>query len=80
LRRAVPTARSSAAARARDRDQSQPGTQSQPPRAEQNLPAQSSESAKREQEYLMALKRCESLGGADKKKCIDAAKKKYSEM
>jgi len=28
----------------------------------------------------MALKRCESLGGADKQKCIDAAKKKYSEM
>jgi len=61
-------------------DQSQPSTQSQPPRAEQNQPGQSSDSAKREQEYLTALKRCESLGGADKQKCIDAAKKKYSEM
>ena len=61
-------------------DQTQPGTQSQPPRAEQNQPGQSSDSAKREQEYLTALKRCESLGAADKQKCIDAAKKKYSEM
>jgi hypothetical protein len=61
-------------------DQSQPGTQSQQLRAEQNQPGQSSDSAKREQEYLTALKRCESLGGADKQKCIEAAKKKYSEM
>jgi uncharacterized protein HemX len=61
-------------------DQPQPGTQSQEPRAEQNQPGQSGDSAKREQEYLTALKRCESLGGTDKQKCIEAAKKKYSEM
>jgi hypothetical protein len=49
------------------------------PRAEpqSNQPADSS---KREQEYMAALKRCEPLYGADKQKCIEAAKKKYSEM
>jgi uncharacterized protein HemX len=61
-------------------DQPQPGAQTQQPRAEQNQPGQSGDSAKREQEYLTALKRCESMGAADKQKCIDAAKKKYSEM
>jgi len=60
-------------------DEPQPGAQS-PPKAEQNQPGQSGDSAKREQEYLTALKRCESLGGADKQKCIEAAKKKYNEM
>ena len=49
------------------------------PRAEpqSNQPA---DSAKREQEYMAALKRCEPLTGADKQKCIEAAKKKYGEM
>jgi hypothetical protein len=60
-------------------DEPQPTTQGQP-RAEQSQPAQSGDTAKREQEYLTALKRCEPLAGADKQKCIDAAKKKYSEM
>jgi len=60
-------------------DEPPPGTQGQP-RAEQSQPAQSGDTAKREQEYLTALKRCEPLSGADKQKCIDAAKKKYGEM
>jgi hypothetical protein len=60
-------------------DEPQPATQGQP-RAEQSQPAQSGDTAKREQEYLTALKRCEPLSGADKQKCIDAAKKKYGEM
>jgi hypothetical protein len=60
-------------------DEPQPSAQGQP-KAEQSQPVQSSDTAKREQEYLTALKRCESLGGADKQKCIEAAKKKYSEM
>ncbi|HTS54091.1 MAG TPA: hypothetical protein VMH26_12520 [Burkholderiales bacterium] len=60
-------------------DEPQPGTQGQP-RAEQNQPGQPGDSAKREQEYQTALKRCESLGAPDKQKCIDAAKKKYGEM
>jgi hypothetical protein len=60
-------------------DEPQPSAQGQP-KAEQSQPGQSTDTAKREQEYLTALKRCESLGGADKQKCIEAAKKKYSEM
>ncbi len=51
-------------------DEPQPGTQNQ----------QQGDTAKREQEYLTALKRCESLSAADKQKCIEAAKKKYGEM
>jgi hypothetical protein len=33
-----------------------------------------------EQEYLAALKKCEPLTGADKTKCVDAAKKKHGQM
>jgi hypothetical protein len=60
-------------------DEPQPATQGQP-RAEQSQPGQTGDTAKREQEYLTALKQCEPLSGADKQKCIDAAKKKYGEM
>ncbi len=34
----------------------------------------------RDQEYLAALKKCEPMTGADKSKCMDAAKKKYGQM
>jgi len=60
-------------------DEPQPATQGQP-RAEQSQPGQSGDTTKREQEYLTALKRCESLSASDKQKCIEAAKKKYGEM
>jgi len=60
-------------------DEPQPGAQSQP-KAEQSQPGQSGDSAKREQEYMAALKRCESLSASDKQKCVEAAKKKYGEM
>jgi ABC-type sugar transport system substrate-binding protein len=33
-----------------------------------------------DQDYLVALKKCESLTGADKSRCIDAAKKKNGQM
>ena len=33
-----------------------------------------------EQEYLAALKKCESLTDTDKSKCVDAAKKKYGQL
>lgn len=36
--------------------------------------------SKGEQEYLVALKKCESLADADKTKCVEAAKKKLGEM
>jgi hypothetical protein len=58
-------------------DEPQPQGQ---PRAEQTQPGQPSDTAKREQEYQIALKRCESLSAPDKQKCVDAAKKKYGEM
>ena len=34
----------------------------------------------REQEYLVALKKCEPMTGTDKSQCIDTAKKKYGQM
>jgi hypothetical protein len=41
---------------------------------------QSNDPAQREQEYVAALKKCDPLTGADKQKCIDAAKKKFGQM
>jgi hypothetical protein len=41
---------------------------------------QSNDPAQREQEYIAALKKCDPLTGADKQKCIDAAKKKFGQM
>jgi hypothetical protein len=41
---------------------------------------QSQDQTQREQEYVAALKKCEPLNGADKQKCIDAAKKKFGQM
>ena len=34
----------------------------------------------KEQEYLVALTKCESLNGSQKTKCIEAAKKKFGQM
>ena len=36
--------------------------------------------AQPEQEYFVALKKCESLNGNQKTQCIDAAKKKFGQM
>ena len=36
--------------------------------------------SQRDKEYLVALKKCEPLTGADKTKCVDAAKKKSGQM
>ncbi len=33
-----------------------------------------------DQDYLVALKKCEPLTGADKSKCVDAAKKNNGQM
>lgn len=41
---------------------------------------QTQDQAQREQEYLAALKKCEPLAGAEKQKCIEAAKKKLGQM
>ncbi|HKQ25166.1 MAG TPA: hypothetical protein VJT81_12060 [Burkholderiales bacterium] len=34
----------------------------------------------KEQEYLVALTKCESLNGSQKTKCIEVAKKKFGQM
>ena len=36
--------------------------------------------SQREQEYLVALKKCEPLTGTDKTRCVDATRKKYGQM
>ena len=41
---------------------------------------QTQDQAQREQEYMAALKKCEPLAGAEKQKCIEAAKKKLGQM
>jgi hypothetical protein len=46
----------------------------------QNEQQQTQDQAKREQEYLAALKKCEPLAGTEKDKCIEAAKKKLGQM
>ena len=51
----------------------QPDTQAQPA-------GQPGDVSAKEQEYLAALTKCESLSGNEKTKCIEAAKKKFGEM
>jgi hypothetical protein len=36
--------------------------------------------SKQEQQYLVALKKCEDMQGAEKQECIEQAKQKYSRM
>ena len=58
-----------------DKNSQQPGAQ-QP-----NDPAGGGATVtQREQEYLVALKKCEKMAGTDKSQCIDTAKKKYGQM
>ena len=50
-------------------------------KAEPIQPGQSSNVIAREQEYLAALKSCDSLADAgDRQKCYDTVKKKFSQM
>lgn len=52
--------------------------QSQQPQAQQGQPGSAEQ---REQEYLAALKKCDSIAGTgEKQKCIEAAKKKHGQM
>lgn len=55
---------------------------SQQPQAQQptDPAAGGATASQHEQEYLAALKKCESLTSADKTKCVDAAKKKHGQM
>jgi hypothetical protein len=38
------------------------------------------ELSKQDQEYLVALKKCEDMQGAEKQECIEQAKQKYNRM
>jgi hypothetical protein len=55
-------------------------TLSAPLYAQTEQQQQTQDQAQREQEYMAALKKCEPLAGADKQKCIEAAKKKLGQM
>jgi hypothetical protein len=43
-------------------------------------PGQGGDLTAKEQEYLVALTKCESLSGSQKTTCIESAKKKFGEM
>ena len=57
-----------------------------PPRASENQPGDPAavktvpEQANQEREYMAALKKCDSLKGGDKQKCVEAAQRKFSRM
>jgi hypothetical protein len=55
----------------------EPRTTQQEPQAQ---PGQGGDVSAKEQEYLAALKKCESLSGSQQTKCIEAAKKKFGQM
>jgi hypothetical protein len=46
----------------------------------QDQPGTPPEQSKQDHEYLMALKKCESLQEAAKQKCIEQARQKYNRM
>ena len=48
--------------------------------ADDQQSTQGSDPAQQEQELVAALKKCDSLTGAEKQKCIEAAKKKFGQM
>jgi hypothetical protein len=56
------------------------------PRASENQPGDPSvvktvpEQANQEQEYLAALKKCDSLKGGEKQTCVESAQRKFSRM
>jgi hypothetical protein len=60
-----------------------PGTDSnsqQPAKSAGDPAAGGATASKQEQEYLAAVKKCESLTGTEKTKCVDAAKKKNGQL
>jgi hypothetical protein len=46
----------------------------------QNQTGAPADQSKQDQEYLVALKKCDGLQDAAKQKCIDQAKQKYNRM
>lgn len=53
--------------------------QTNPPKTQDQTGAPADQS-KQDQEYLVALKKCEGMQDAAKQKCIDQAKQKYNRM
>jgi len=67
-----------------EKTQNQPSTpkaqdQTGAPRTQDQTGAPADQS-KQDQEYLVALKKCEGMQDAAKQKCIDQAKQKYNRM
>jgi len=66
-------------------DRVRPAAEPQP-RASENQPGvaapvvTSPEQANLDEEYMAALRKCDSLSGADKQKCTDAAQRKFGRM
>jgi len=66
-------------------DPVRPGDEPQP-RASENQPGEwapvvtAPEQANQQEQYMAALRRCDSLSGADKQKCADAAQRKFGRM
>lgn len=61
-------------------DQSRTDQQAPQAQTGQTEPGHAGDITEREQEYLAALKKCDSLSGDQKTKCIDAARKKFGQM
>jgi len=57
-----------------------------PPRAAENQPGEpaavvtSPDQANLDEQYMAALRKCDSLAGGDKQKCTDAAQRKFGRM
>lgn len=58
----------------------------EPPRASENQPGDpgavktAPEQANQDQDYMAALKKCDSMKGGEKQKCTDAAQRKFNRM
>ena len=58
----------------------------EPPRASENQPGEpgavksAPEQANQDLEYMAALKKCDSMKGGEKQKCVEAAQLKFSRM
>ena len=58
----------------------------EPPRASENQPGDPTsvksapEQANQDQEYMAALKKCDTMKGGEKQKCVEAAQRKFSRM
>jgi hypothetical protein len=66
-------------------DKTRPNVEPEP-RASENQPGDpgpvmtAPDQAKQDQDYMAALKKCDSLTGGQKQKCVEAAQKKFNRM